>query len=112
MSVRGKLNIGVVLACITFFNLLVAAAQAKDSARYPNVVLPGFTLEPVTVRAEIYRPRGNGTFPAVIVLHGCGGPDTHHERWAERLVSWGYVAVVINSFSSRGFGNICKTTTP
>ena len=111
MPVRAKLNIGVILTCILFFNLLVTAAQAKDSARYPNVVLPGVTLEPVTVRAEIYRPRGNGTFPAVIVLHGCGGPDAHHERWAERLVSWGYVAVVIDSCSSRGFGNICKKTT-
>jgi dienelactone hydrolase len=39
------------------------------------------------------------------------GHDAHQERWAERLVSWGYVAVIVDSFASRGFGNICKETT-
>jgi dienelactone hydrolase len=111
MPVRAKLKIGVALACILFFNLCATAVQTKENVRYPNVVLPGVTVEPVTVRAEIHRPRGSGTFPAVIVLHGCGGHDAHHELWAERLVSWGYVAVVVDSFGSRGFGSICKETT-
>jgi dienelactone hydrolase len=86
-------------------------ADAKENVRFPNVVLPGANLEPVTVRAEIFRPAGNGPFPAIVVLHGCGGHDAHHERWAERLVSWGYVAVVIDSFAARGFGNVCRQTT-
>ena len=89
----------------------VQNAEAGENVRYPNVVLPGTMIEPATVRSEIYRPRGNGPFPAIIVLHGCGGHDAHHERWAERLVSWGYVAVVVDSFASRGYGNICKETT-
>ena len=87
-------------------------AEAGENVRYPNVALPGTMIEPVTVRSEIYRPPGNvRPFPAIIVLHGCGGHDAHHERWAERLVTWGYVAVVVDSFASRGFGNICKKTT-
>lgn len=85
-------------------------AEGSESVRYPNVVLPGSNVEPTTVRAEIHRPAGSGPFPAIMVLHGCGSPDAHHKAWAERLVSWGYVAVVIDSFSPRGFGNICKTT--
>jgi dienelactone hydrolase len=101
------------LAAACLFGAVVGVNQpteAKDNVRYPNVVLPGSNLDPTTVRAEIHRPPGDGTFPAIMVLHGCGGPDTHHKLWAERLVSWGYVAVVIDSFSSRGFGNICKRT--
>ena len=90
---------------------IAPCAEGSENVRYPNVVLPGSNVEPTTVRAEIYRPSGNGPFPAIIVLHGCGGPDAHHRLWAERLVSWGYVAVVMDSFSSRGFGNICKKTT-
>ena len=89
----------------------VHGAAAEESVRYPNVVLPGANLQPVTVRAEIHRPPGSGAFPAIIVLHGCGGRDAHHQRWAERLVSWGYVAVVVDSFAARGFGNVCKETT-
>lgn len=90
---------------------LTAFAVAGDNVRYPNVVLPGAMIEPTTVRAEIHRPSSSGTYPAIIILHGCGGPDAHHKLWAERLVSWGYVAVVVDSFGSRGFGNICKQTT-
>lgn len=85
-------------------------AEAGENVRYPNVVLPGIMIEPATVRSEIYRPPGNGPFPAIIVLHGCGGHDAHHERWAERLVTWGYVAIVVDSFASRGHGSICKET--
>lgn len=112
MAIHTRMTTAVALAC--FLGALVGINQravAKDKVHYPNVVLPGAMVEPVTVRAEIYRPRGNGVFPAVIVLHGCGGHDAHHERWAERLVTWGYVAIVVDSFASRGHGNICKETT-
>lgn len=112
MAIRAKMTTAVALAC--FLGTLVGInpqAIANEKAHYPNVVLPGAMVDPVTVRAEVYRPRGNGAFPAVIVLHGCGGHDAHHERWAERLVSWGYVAVVVDSFASRGYGSICKETT-
>lgn len=87
-------------------------AEASENVRYPNVVLPGTMIEAVTVRSEIYRPPGSGRpFPAIIVLHGCGGRDAHHQLWAQRLVSWGYIAILVDSFASRGFGNVCKQTT-
>jgi len=112
MPIESRMLKSFTLACLLSAVIGVNQhAGAKENVRYPNVVLPGATIEPVTVRAEIYRPPGNGVFPAVIVLHGCGGHDAHHERWAERLVSWGYVTVVIDSFGSRGFANICKETT-
>ncbi|MET3364713.1 dienelactone hydrolase family protein [Bradyrhizobium ottawaense] len=112
MAIHAKMTAAVAFAC--FLGTLVGInpqAIANEKAHYPNVVLPGAMIDSVTVRAEIYRPRGNGAFPAVIVMHGCGGHDAHHERWAERLVSWGYVAVVVDSFASRGYGSICKETT-
>ncbi|MCK1543479.1 dienelactone hydrolase family protein [Bradyrhizobium sp. 160] len=103
----------LVLYSASFFAAfgIASNAQGSENVRYPNVVLPGSNVERTTVHAEVYRPPGTGTFPAIMVLHGCGAVDAHHKRWAERLVSWGYVAVVIDSFSPRGFGNICKETT-
>jgi dienelactone hydrolase len=44
------------------------------------------------------------------VLHGCGGPDSHHRGWAEKLASWGYVAITPDSFGSRGHESICEKT--
>jgi dienelactone hydrolase len=99
------------LALVCFLGAIAQCAEAGENVRYPNVVLPGSNVEPTTVPAEIYRPPGNGPFPAIIILHGCGGRDAHHKLWAQRVVSWGYVAVVMDSFSSRGFGNICKRAT-
>lgn len=111
MMIPNRMKPVVALACFLGAVAGIKPAVAKDNVRYPNVVLPGVTIRSVTVRAEIYRPLEGGPFPAVIVLHGCGGHDDHHELWAQRLVSWGYVAVVVDSFGSRGFGNICKETT-
>jgi dienelactone hydrolase len=42
------------------------------------------------------------------VLHGCGGLSAHHHGWARRLVEWGYVAIVPDSFGPRGHGAICS----
>jgi dienelactone hydrolase len=54
---------------------------------------------------------GTASPQRVIGLHGWGGHDAHHELWAERLMSRGSVAVIVDSFGSRGFGNIRKETT-
>jgi len=110
MSIRMMAAVALVHLLGAFVGI-TPSANAVENVRYPNVVLPGSNIEPTTLRAEIYRPPGSGPFPAIIVLHGCGGHDAHHKLWAERLVSWGYVAVVMDSFSSRGFGDICKNTT-
>ncbi|MDX8540961.1 dienelactone hydrolase family protein [Mesorhizobium abyssinicae] len=54
------------------------------------------------------RPPGEGPFPAVVVLHGCTGllPDVK-KTWSERLSSWGYVALFVDSFSTRGIHETC-----
>lgn len=52
--------------------------------------------------AYLARPTGTGPFPAVVVLHGCGGFDNVVVTWADRLARWGYVAVAVDSLTSRG----------
>lgn len=95
---------------LLFLSLLgMGTAAAKDNVSYPNAAVPGLTSS-VTIYAGIFRPKGGGPFPTVIILHGCGGHDHHHQAWAERLVTWGYVGVVVDSFGSRGHGSVCKRT--
>jgi dienelactone hydrolase len=57
--------------------------------------------------AEIFVPAG--TVPAaVVLLHGCDGVKPHYRAWAQRLVEWGYAALLIDSFRPRGFTEVCN----
>jgi dienelactone hydrolase len=56
---------------------------------------------------ELMTPRGAGPFPAVIVMHACNGVTDNTRRWAGRLVDWGYAALIVDSFRSRGLSNVC-----
>src|SRR5204863_6765843 len=49
--------------------------------------------------------------PAVILLHHCGGFDELVVSWADRLSSWGYVALAIDSFGSRREPRNCTART-
>jgi dienelactone hydrolase len=74
------------------------------------IAAPAFSAEMVTIKgsgrdtfiASLTKPDGKGTFPAIILLHGSIGFDKHYDDWAERLASWGYVALLLDSFGSRG----------
>lgn len=57
---------------------------------------------------RLKKPDGEGPFPAVVLLHGCGGiqPKRDH-RWAERLREWGYVTLQADSFGPRGLSSVC-----
>lgn len=49
--------------------------------------------------------------PTVIVLHGCNGVNDYGQsyfQWASKINSWGFNAIVLDSFSRRGYGNICN----
>jgi dienelactone hydrolase len=59
-------------------------------------------------RAELFMPRGAGPFPAVVVLHGCDGVGRHYRMWARTLNSWGYAALVVDSFRPRGVTTVCN----
>lgn len=58
------------------------------------------------VAATLYKPKGKGPFPAVVIQHGCGGVNKEQDiAWVERLTAWGYVALVVDSFSLRNRPN-------
>jgi dienelactone hydrolase len=70
-----------------------------------STVIPAFSADIVTfkgsddevVTGRLTKPDGNGPFPAVVLLHGSHGFDKHYDVWAERLGSWGYVALQMDS---------------
>lgn len=61
----------------------------------------------MSIPLEILKPEGAGPFPAVVLLHDCSGlgprGGASPRRWAKKLVEWGYVVALPDSFSTRGF---------
>jgi dienelactone hydrolase len=57
---------------------------------------------------QLWLPPGNGPFPTVLVMHGCGGILDNHRSWAGRLVGWGYAAVIVDSFGPRNQRRVCE----
>lgn len=60
---------------------------------------------------HLSRPEGAGPFPAIVVLHGCGGLGSRLKNdVAGRLVSQGYVVLVVDSFATREINSTCQNT--
>ena len=84
-----------------------APALAQENVRVP-VEQAGRTVQ---LTAQLFRPSDlAGAHPAVAIFHGCGGVGANNTRMAELLKSWGYVALVVDSFTSRGLKEVCTQT--
>jgi dienelactone hydrolase len=62
----------------------------------------------LTLTGKLFKPQGNGPFPAIILMHSCDVTlIPHNYSWAEKISSWGYVTLSLDSFTPRGEKNIC-----
>jgi dienelactone hydrolase len=60
------------------------------------------------IQGYLAKPEGAGSFPAVIVLHGCAGmADTTKRKLVDELVGSGYVVLLVDSFATRGIEHAC-----
>jgi dienelactone hydrolase len=55
----------------------------------------------------LYRPIGEGQFPAIVLAHACAGVTQPTTVWGKLLASWGYVTVAPDSFGPRDEKNVC-----
>jgi dienelactone hydrolase len=102
------------LSAITFLTFFAAASAARAAALpSPHEVdIPSGTG---VLHAQLYKPDGNGPFPAVIALHGCGGLAGRSESvlpryrdWAEQLLKAGQAVLLPDSYGSRELGPQCR----
>jgi dienelactone hydrolase len=56
-------------------------------------------------RMAIFKPPGNGPFPAIVLLHTCAalGSNPQIPYWVRQALARGYAAFVVDSFRPRGF---------
>lgn len=92
--------------------LLIAAAVSGPVSASEPIRIPGDQIE---LKAVMFKPAGQGSFPAVVGLHGCAGLtnragviDERFRDWGERLSAAGYVVLFPDSFGSRGAGSQCR----
>ena len=89
--------------------LCAMPAWAQQNVRVP-VEQGGRTVQ---LAAQLFRPaKATGALPAVALFHGCGGPGQNTARMAGLLASWGYAALVVDSFSARGLKDVCGRNWP
>lgn len=97
---------------ILAFGCLLFSLRASGVERLSLAITPaGSSLE---IPATLIKPNGNGPFPAVVIVHDCSGLGPRSSgapmRWAGELVRQGYVVLMPDSFSPRGFADgVCFT---
>jgi dienelactone hydrolase len=103
------------------FVLLCGAAHAAENVQLPSLDQSlTATGQPTSLLGVLYKPDGAGPFPAIVMLHGCGGlfnaktgrPDARSVWWAEYFQQHGYVALMIDSFKSRNASVMCPHGAP
>ena len=73
--------------------ILSSASQAPD-LRFPEEARELSASSPLAM--AIYKPAGAGRFPALILVHTCGGLRPEIRHWTEEALSRGYVVFVID----------------
>ena len=91
------------LAAAALFALLAggAPAEADESVKFASAGQG----EPI--QGYLSRPKGAGPFPAVVLLHSCLGLPAERAAVGERIATWGYVALYVDDFATRGLKETC-----
>ncbi|MDP3693371.1 dienelactone hydrolase family protein [Bradyrhizobium sp.] len=97
------------------FLTLSAAVCAADAAPLPSPHQVEIPVSSGTLHAQLYKPVGDGPFPVVIALHGCGGLAGHsgpvqrrYRDWAAPLLKGGTAVLLPDSYGSRELGPQCR----
>ncbi|WP_291855825.1 dienelactone hydrolase family protein [Bradyrhizobium sp.] len=105
------------LFSVTLLVLLLAASGIANATALPTPRQVDIPAASRTLHAQLYKPDGDGPFPTVIALHGCGGLSGHSEPvppryrdWAEQLLKSGHAVLLPDSYGSRELGPQCRAS--
>jgi dienelactone hydrolase len=91
--------------CLLLLTLLVTSWSAR-SADPESISFQSLSSD-TQIPATLLKPDGAGPFPAVVIVHDCSGLGPHSSgapmRWGKELLAQGYVVIIPDSFTPRGF---------
>lgn len=88
------------------FLALLAFLQSAG-VHVERVSLP--SIDGTNLDAALVLPAGTQMAPAIVAMHGCGGPfPTRDGQWAVVLAKAGHVVLLPDSFGSRNLGSQCS----
>lgn len=91
------------------FSLTVSFAYAGEWVSFKGTSKSG---DPFILKGILTKPKGQGPFPAIVMLHGASGiqgiqgSEKHLDIWANRFATWGYVSLLVDSFGPRSKSDI------
>jgi dienelactone hydrolase len=105
------------LALATLFGLaLQSAASAEQIVKFASAVPRGQPAAASNgehdIQGYLTKPRGDGPLAAVVLLHSCLGLPADRRSMGETLARWGYVALFVDDFTTRGLEQSCAVDFP
>ena len=102
-------SISFFVGMILLFSLFAPSSSARALSIKPQKVT-FVNAQGITLLGWLFKPDGNGPYPAVVMMPGCLSAysfgDSNREinstyrEWGDRLVNAGYVALLIDSFTT------------
>ena len=92
----------MLMRLLALFMMLAAGAAQAETVRVTGP-------DGIILNAELYPAQGKARGPAIVALHGCGGPYPSRDgEWGRYLASLGHTVLMPDSFGSRGLGSQCS----
>ncbi|OHC80778.1 MAG: hypothetical protein A3G73_03930, partial [Rhodospirillales bacterium RIFCSPLOWO2_12_FULL_67_15] len=92
------------LCLISSLTVSLALTACANAVTFPNARLGAADRQVDSVSGLLFKPEGKGPFPAVVLLHSCGGFTSHvASDWPNYLTGLGYVVLSVDTFGSRGY---------
>ncbi len=77
--------------------------QSANRGTGADILYKGKTRYDETISGDLFLPSGTGKVPAMVVMHGSGGPHTGSaSSWIAMLGQLGYATFFVDSFTMRG----------
>lgn len=93
----------------TYRDVVLRLANASTDLTFPSEAAEPSVFS--RLQMAIYKPSGDGPFPAIVILPSCGGLRPEILDWAKRTTARGYVAFVVDPVTQRG-QPVCVPNSP